>query len=234
MHKSYLQHHGILGQRWGIRRFQNRDGTLTAAGKVRKAQIQNDIDNTIEKNRGIYDRIKSNGIKIQDFANELGKKYENEFKKVELDKKQKNDIDKKLYEAFGAGCDDEELYEMVLDDLLDDAIMEKVNNNLSSDIEKFDKLQDDYWKDIKDLTDGILDKYSNTKVIDSDTYNVNGKIVAAEIFAKELDDRFTSYIGRHFRDYWVNDTDAKYDALKRLSKDFTLKDYNAKYSRGGK
>ena len=31
--QSELYHHGILGQRWGIRRYQNEDGTLTAAGK---------------------------------------------------------------------------------------------------------------------------------------------------------------------------------------------------------
>lgn len=30
-----LIHHGIKGQRWGIRRFQNEDGTLTAKGKKR-------------------------------------------------------------------------------------------------------------------------------------------------------------------------------------------------------
>lgn len=30
-----LYHHGILGQKWGIRRYQNRDGSLTAEGKNR-------------------------------------------------------------------------------------------------------------------------------------------------------------------------------------------------------
>lgn len=30
-----LAHHGIKGQRWGFRRFQNKDGTLTAAGRKR-------------------------------------------------------------------------------------------------------------------------------------------------------------------------------------------------------
>ena len=29
-----LYHHGIKGQRWGIRRYQNEDGSLTAAGKA--------------------------------------------------------------------------------------------------------------------------------------------------------------------------------------------------------
>ena len=31
-----LYHHGIKGQKWGIRRFQNRDGTYTNAGKRRR------------------------------------------------------------------------------------------------------------------------------------------------------------------------------------------------------
>ena len=30
-----LYHHGIIGQKWGIRRFQNSDGTYTEAGKQR-------------------------------------------------------------------------------------------------------------------------------------------------------------------------------------------------------
>ena len=32
---NYLSHHGVLGQKWGIRRYQNPDGTLTAEGRKR-------------------------------------------------------------------------------------------------------------------------------------------------------------------------------------------------------
>lgn len=32
---NHLSHYGILGQKWGIRRFQNEDGSLTEAGKAR-------------------------------------------------------------------------------------------------------------------------------------------------------------------------------------------------------
>lgn len=34
-----LRHHGILGQKWGVRRFQNKDGTLTSAGKKRIQKV---------------------------------------------------------------------------------------------------------------------------------------------------------------------------------------------------
>lgn len=32
---EYLEHHGILGQKWGVRRFESANGHLTAAGKAR-------------------------------------------------------------------------------------------------------------------------------------------------------------------------------------------------------
>ena len=38
---AYLAHHGVKGQRWGFRRFQNKDGSLTAAGKNRKYNKEN-------------------------------------------------------------------------------------------------------------------------------------------------------------------------------------------------
>lgn len=33
---GYLMHHGIKGQKWGIRRFQNEDGSYTEIGKIRR------------------------------------------------------------------------------------------------------------------------------------------------------------------------------------------------------
>lgn len=35
-----LYHHGILGQKWGVRRYQNKDGSLTSAGRQRYLKNQ--------------------------------------------------------------------------------------------------------------------------------------------------------------------------------------------------
>ncbi len=70
VYSSELYHHGVNGQKWGVRRFQNEDGTLTAAGKSRKRARQRFFEPSIEKKPKKISPAKALADETKNAANE--------------------------------------------------------------------------------------------------------------------------------------------------------------------
>lgn len=111
-----LYHHGVKGQKWGVRRYQNADGTLTAAGKRRQ-----------------YKEIKEERKRLEDEErNLLFKKYDVEGKVtsvIEYGKKHRLDLD----DGGGGSARARDKYVDMWDDVyrLKDKIVDEVEVNVS-------------------------------------------------------------------------------------------------------
>ena len=70
MEDRVIEHHGIKGMKWGIRRFQNKDGSLTPAGKIRYGSADANAGSSPERSKPSL--LGSKGMKWGD------RRYQNE------------------------------------------------------------------------------------------------------------------------------------------------------------
>lgn len=171
--EEFLAHHGILGQKWGVRRFQNEDGSLTEAGKKRYSKY---LYSEMKKNEGklnrsdygryIKDKI-SGDKRVKDYVSKNAEGYKklfNEWADLEdkIDaKRESDDVYKRAYEkAIKNGGDPKAKY-------FDEYVFELMGSD--KEIAKLESQSDEAWNKIneyskrsKPLVEDILGKYLNS------------------------------------------------------------------------
>lgn len=77
--EEVLAHHGVKGMHWGIRRYQNPDGSLTAAGRRRMEKSDRKTVKELRKNSQVYDAVSERSGKA---AEKSKKKWEKAYTKA--------------------------------------------------------------------------------------------------------------------------------------------------------
>lgn len=192
-----LYHYGVKGQKWGVRRYQNEDGSLTNAGKER---YYNDAEqkslyeqskrhivkgtftgHTIAGNEDIAQAgvfLRNQNEVITDTFGKMTKSYDKDISNMSKNSKFMSEAKKRLNDELGGPdkVDDEELLDWVVDDIIYDNIHTYSSQATKNLVKKFNDDVEQYYNNARSITDDLVGAYGDRPVASIDTIRKTGGV----------------------------------------------------------
>lgn len=205
-----LMHYGVLGMKWGVRNYQNKDGSLTEKGKKRYAKsIKKMEKKAISKE---YKSRKASGesIPLPFYRYSTGENYnrvQNEYdKKMKTDEEYKRlskkafDAEKKRLMAEKGYVDDDEKYEQLYRDKKYLKLLEESENATKAKDRRKRQIAKEYIDEIKEA------KLNDLNIIEN-------RELAKQYISSKFDDYYwdenLEYNPDSYYDKWVEKTKFK-------------------------
>ena len=131
MANDYLVHWGVKGMKWGVRRYQNKDGSLTPKGQKRYARDAREQGyKEYDSEKGTYYKVGGKKNKRTDLEVDANKYYKDDLNRSKRLVDESNRMTQELKRANDNAIKNKPRQQMDLSNMSDKEMREQINRKL--------------------------------------------------------------------------------------------------------